>query len=168
MVAVNEPAAERTWDVSTEAGLLACYDVTFDSLYRYTSRLTGDRSAAEDATQEAYVRLVRAARSGQARAIGIGWLITTARRAWLDRLRADGREQARLRVVASDPPPPPDGPGSAAGVLAGLNDRERTALVLRYVDDLPVAQVADLLGTSVRATESLLQRAKRRARGELR
>jgi RNA polymerase sigma-70 factor (ECF subfamily) len=114
------------------------------------------------------VRLVRAARSGQVATIGIGWLITTARRVWLDRLRADGRERARLGVVASNPPPPSDEPGGAADVLAGLNDRERTALVLRYVDDLPVPQVADLLGTTVRATESLLQRAKRRARGDVR
>lgn len=165
---MSDPAAERTWDVSTEAGLLACYDATFGSVYRYSSRFTGDRTAAEDVTQEAYVRLVRAARSGQVATVGIGWLITTARRVWLDQVRADGRERARLQVVASELPRPAAEPGSASDLLACLNDRERTALVLRYVDDLPVADVADLLGASVRATDSLLQRAKRRARGDLR
>ena len=165
---MSDPAAERTWDVSAEAGLLACYDATFGPVYRYCSRLTGDRSAAEDVTQEAYVRLVRAARSAQVGEIGVGWLITTARRIWLDRVRADGREQARLRVVASNPLPATGEHGVTTDLLAGLNDRERTALVLRYVDDLPVHQVADLLGTTVRATESLLQRAKRRARGDVR
>ena len=164
---MSDPAAERTWDVSTEAGLLACYDATFASVYRYSSRFTGDRSAAEDVTQEAYVRLVRAARSGQLATVGVGWLITTARRVWLDRVRADGRERARLLVVASELPRAHDTDNSAA-LLAGLNDRERAALVLRYVDDLPVTEVADLLGASVRATESLLQRAKRRARGDVR
>ena len=40
---------------------------------------------------------------------------------------------------------------TAGGVLSGvqLNDRERAALILRYVDDLPVAEVAAALGTTV-------------------
>jgi RNA polymerase sigma factor (sigma-70 family) len=50
------------------------------------------------------------------------------------------------------------------GMLDGLTDRERAAIILRYVDDLSVAEVADLMGDSLRATESLLQRAKRKVR----
>ncbi|HWL43180.1 MAG TPA: sigma-70 family RNA polymerase sigma factor [Ilumatobacter sp.] len=165
---MSEHDAARTWDVSTEAGLLACYDTTFAAVYRYTARLTGDRSASEDVTQEAYIRLVRAARAGQVGEIGIGWLLTTARRIWLDRVRSADRERARLRLVASQPAAEPATAAAHSDLLAGLSERERTALVLRYVDDLPVSEVAELLGTSVRATESLLQRAKRRARGDSR
>jgi RNA polymerase sigma-70 factor (ECF subfamily) len=165
---MSEPGAPRTWDVSAEPGLLACYDATFDGVYRYSARLAGDRAAAEDVTQEVYVRLVRSVRAGHVAEIGVGWLITTARRIWLDRVRGADRERARLRLVASNPPPQADAIDGHADLLAGLSDRERTALVLRYVDDLPVQAVAELLGTTVRATESLLQRAKRRARGEVR
>lgn len=168
---MNEQASATTWHVCTEAALLACYDATFPTVYRYAARLTGKRSAAEDVTQEAYSRLVRAARAGQATEIGVGWLITTARRIWLDRVRSEGREHARLRLVASPPSPAVEQDRTSAlevgDLLAGLSDRERAALVLRYVDDLPVARVAEQLGTTVRATESLLQRAKRRVRGEL-
>ena len=56
-------------------------------------------------------------------------------------------------------------PSQAEALLDGLSDRERAALIFRYVDDLPVADVAELLGVRVRAAESLLQRAKRNARG---
>lgn len=150
------------WDVTTERGVLACYDASFDALYRYAARLTGRRAAAEDLTQETFVRLVRSARAGAVESIGRGWLMTTMRRLYLDSLRSAGREQRRLQLVvtapSSDPAPP-------SALLDGLSDRERAALVFRYVDDLPVAEVAALLGSSVRATESLLQRAKRRARG---
>lgn len=151
------------WDVTTEAGVLACYDATFADVYRYAARLTGDRTTSEDLTQEAFVRLVRAARSGSVTAVGVGWLITATRRLFLDSLRATGREERRLRLVANEPALEPTGVDD--DLLAGLSDRERAALVLRYVDDLPVPEVAALLGSSVRATESLLQRAKRRARG---
>jgi RNA polymerase sigma-70 factor (ECF subfamily) len=44
--------------------------------------------------------------------------------------------------------------------LQALRGQHRLALVLRYLDDLSVAEVARLLGKSVRATESLLVRAR--------
>jgi RNA polymerase sigma-70 factor (ECF subfamily) len=104
---------------------------------------------------------VRAARAGSITTIGTGWLITTLRRLFIDRARSSTSERARLVLVASQPIAEPDS-GDHESLLAGLSDRERAAMVFRYVDDLPVNEVAALLGTSVRATESLLQRAKRR------
>lgn len=149
------------WAVDTEPGLLACYDATFDEVYRYAARLTRSRPAAEDLTQEAFVRLVRAARAGTVTTVGIGWLITTLRHLFIDQTRSATTEHARLVLVG---PSPTGGPtiDDYEPWLVGLSERERAALVLRYVDDLPVGQVAALLGASVRATESLLQRAKRR------
>ena len=153
-------------DVSSEVGLLSFYDVAFDDVYRTAARLTwGDRSAAEDLVQDAFVRLVRSVRSGAVTTVGIGWMITTVRRLHIDGLRATDSEERRLRVVAA----PLSQPASTSSndmesMLDGLNDRERTAIILRYVDDLSVAEVADLMGDSLRATESLLQRAKRKVR----
>jgi RNA polymerase sigma-70 factor (ECF subfamily) len=49
--------------------------------------------------------------------------------------------------------------------LRQLPDIERTALVLRYLDDLSVRDVAKLLGRSVDATDALIRRAKERFRG---
>jgi RNA polymerase sigma-70 factor (ECF subfamily) len=41
-----------------------------------------------------------------------------------------------------------------------LSADHRLALILRYVDDLAVAEVANHLGRSLRATESILARAR--------
>lgn len=153
-------------DVTSEAGLLSFYDAAFDDVYRSAARLTwGDRAVAEDLVQEAFVRLVRSVQSGAVTTVGIGWMVTTVRRLHIDRLRAHDREDRRLRAVATSPAQPPSiGTTEIVSLLDGLSDRERTALILRYVDDLRVADIADLMGSSTRATESLLQRAKRKVR----
>lgn len=153
-------------DVTSEAGLLLFYDAAFDDVYRSAARLTwGDRPAAEDLVQEAFVRLVRSVQAGAVTSVGVGWMVTTVRRIHIDRLRAESREDRRLRVVAASPSQPASvGSSEIVGLLDGLSDRERTALILRYVEDLGVADIAELMGSSTRATESLLQRAKRKAR----
>lgn len=154
----------RRWRVAAESELLEFYDDSFESVYRCAAQLTrGDSHAAEDLVQDAYVRLVRAAREGSAEEVGVGWMLTTVRRLYVDRLRSSEREQRRLRLVASEPVVADDLLRTPVQ-LDALNARERAALIFRYVHDLPIAEVADLLGCSVRATESLLQRAKRRAR----
>ena len=48
----------------------------------------------------------------------------------------------------------------AQEALASLGVHHRSALTLRYLDGLPVREVADLLGRTVGATEVLLVRAK--------
>ena len=75
-------------DVATREGLMAFYEVAFDDVYRAAARLTrGDRQQAEDLVHDAFVRLVRAAQAGDVSVIGIGWMVTTVRRLFLDRLR---------------------------------------------------------------------------------
>ena len=48
----------------------------------------------------------------------------------------------------------------AREVLAALGPHHRAALTLRYLDDLPVPEVAALLGRTLHATEALLVRAR--------
>lgn len=168
-------AGSLRWDVSTEAGFLACYDATFAEAYRCAARLVGgDRQRAEDLVHDSFVSLLRSARDGRLRDVGIGWVLTRVRHGFVDQARSAGREGRRLRLVADSTsgvdgrrPHEIDHDGAtsnADGLLDGLPERERAALVLRYIDGLSVPEVAELLGSTVRATESLLQRAKRRAR----
>lgn len=49
-------------------------------------------------------------------------------------------------------------------MLAGLNDREREALILRYTDELSLKEIAHVLGRSEKAVKNLLTRAKSKAR----
>ena len=48
----------------------------------------------------------------------------------------------------------------AMDVLRSLGEHHRLALTLRYVDGLPVRQVASMMDRTVRATEALLVRAR--------
>jgi RNA polymerase sigma-70 factor (ECF subfamily) len=48
----------------------------------------------------------------------------------------------------------------ADAILVRLNPSQRAALLLRYYDGLPVAEVAAMMGRSMTATESLLARAR--------
>lgn len=153
------------WDLTTEEGLAAFYDASFDAAYRCAVRLTGGRRAeAEDVVHDAYATVLSSIDRGTLVHAGVGLMVTAVRRRFLNSRRGAERERRRLRLAYS-PGVVIDPPVDEGGVdLSGLSDRERAALVFRYVDDLPVGEVAGLLGSSVRATESLLQRAKRKAR----
>jgi RNA polymerase sigma factor (sigma-70 family) len=153
--------------VGSEVGFMACYRATFADVYAYAAMLAGrDRSAAEDVVHDVYLAALHRARSGELTELSSGYLVTAVRGRWIDRWRSHDREQRRLVLVArrdevSDDPERDD---TSFGMLAGLSDRERSAVVLRYVDDLPVADVAERLGIGTRAAESLLVRAMRRLR----
>jgi DNA-directed RNA polymerase specialized sigma24 family protein len=155
------------WDVTTEAGFMACYGAMFAPVYRYAGTLCGrDRAAAEDLVHDVFLNALARARRGELRSVSVGYLTTAVRHRWIDRWRAEEREHRRVAMVQSIAP---EVPGSAAlppVMLAALPDRERTAVVLRYIDDLPVAKVASEMGIGTRAAESLLARALRRLRRE--
>lgn len=159
---MTRPAASR------EAGeaLLALYDRALPEVYGYLLHRCGDVPLAEDLTAETFLAAVAATRSPAAVEPTVGWLIGTARHKLADHWRHRERERRRLAAVAAERPEPDD-PWEARldvlrtrEVLAHLGPHHRAALVLRYVDGLPVPQVADVLGRSVHATEALLVRAR--------
>lgn len=167
-MSIAEPS-DRRFDVSTREGLLVCYEATIADVFRSAVRLTrADNATAEDLVHETFLQLARAARHGDVTRIGVGWLITTMRRRHFNQLRSTQREQRRLRLVSvrDEHRDQPLATMGARELLSGLSEREQSALVLRYVEDLPVADIADVMDTTVRATESLLQRAKRKVRKE--
>jgi RNA polymerase sigma factor (sigma-70 family) len=152
-----------TWDVRTEQGFLACYRATFHDVYRYAAMLCGnDRSVAEDLVHDVYVGTLAAVKRGAVNEVSVGYLTTAARHRFIDRVRSAQREEQRLRLVTSAPET--DEVAVVPARLADLPERERTMLVLRYVDDMTVAQAADEMGISTHAAESLAARAMRRLR----
>jgi len=149
-----------------EAEVLEFYERTSGEVYRYASRLVGgDRSRAQDLVQETYLTLVRQVRNGRAEPVDIGWAMTTCRSRFLDQLRrAQTFERARRRLFERPQHASDDASSGATEALARLNDVQRAVLVLRFIDDMPVAEIASAIGRSVHATESLLARAKQSLR----
>lgn len=161
-------------ELTSSASVLAFYAANVDAVYRYASRLTaGHEAKTQDIVQEVFVSLANAVRTGRLTTASVGWLTTCTRNIFLRQLRHDGREMARVVRLVARRSSTDAGPEQAVdevwlrSAMQRLSDVERAALVLRYIDDLPVTAVAAALGRSVDATESLLARSRRHLRIEL-
>lgn len=155
------------------ARLLEVYDDALPQIYGYLLRRCGSRQVAEDLTSETFLAAADAVRRAAPPEVEVAWLVGVARHKLADHWRRQSRDQRNLRAVAADPTLnlDIDDPWEcrldalrARETLAGLVPQHRAALTLRYVDDLPVAQVAAVLERTVHATEALLVRARREFR----
>ena len=149
--------------------LLALYDEALPQVYGYVVGRCRDRATAEDLTAEVFMAAVSSIHRGQVGTVTIAWLIGIARHKVVDHWRRLERDQRRLEAVASEATIDDDRADPwdrqldsivAQGVLDGLAVHHRIALTLRYVDGLPVAEVAALIDRTVHATEALLVRAR--------
>ncbi|HEX9259403.1 MAG TPA: RNA polymerase sigma factor [Acidimicrobiales bacterium] len=147
---------------------LRSYRETVSAVYAYLYRAScGDRPLAEDLTQEVYAAALVGARDGDRRVLELAWLRATARNKLVDHFRRVERERRRVTlIVTSDEAPAVVSDGVLADRLRKLPPAQRAAIALRYVDDLPVHDVAHALGKSTKATESLLSRAREALRHE--
>jgi RNA polymerase sigma-70 factor (ECF subfamily) len=136
-------------------------------------RMLGHDAAADDAVQEAWIRLVRTEQRGEEIDNLPGWLTTVVSRICLDLLRSrtSHREEAwpdEADFVDHAPTPEDqvelaDAVGQAMTVvLDSLAPAERLAYVLKDVFAVPFDQIAPILGRSEVATRQLASRARRR------
>ena len=145
-------------------------------------RMLGSPSEAEDAVQEAWLRLNRSDTSGVDN-LG-GWLTTVVGRVSLDMLRSrkSRREEHFEERPDRDLPDPVADPEDATGpehealladslgpallaVLETLTPTERVAFVLHDVFGVPFGEIAPVVGRSPNAAKMLASRARRRVRG---
>jgi RNA polymerase sigma-70 factor (ECF subfamily) len=130
----------------------------------YAQRMTGNVSNAEDITQEVFLRLwLKASEFDATRARLTTWLHQMAHNLAIDQHRKRHREVSLEVIDVPDPAVPSDSsekPYPVAQALLQLPERQRSALALTYYQDLSNREVADILGLSTRAVESLLVRAR--------
>src|SRR5215218_2433377 len=150
-------------------------------LHAVAMRLLGSRAEADDALQEAWLRIERADTSDVDN-IG-GWLTTVVSRVCLTMLdarrrrREEALEAGRLPdpviARADDAAPDPEGEALAADalgaallvVLETLQPAERLAFVLHDLFAVPFEDIATIVGRSPAATRQLASRARRRVHG---
>ncbi|HEV2358712.1 MAG TPA: RNA polymerase sigma factor SigJ [bacterium] len=141
-------------------------------------RMLGSLSEADDAVQDAWLRLSRSGASGVEN-LG-GWLTTVVARVCLDMLRArKSRREESLGVHVPDPivgredrfdPEHEALLADSVGlallvVLETLAPAERLAFVLHDMFDVPFDEIASIVGRSPVAARQLASRARRRVRG---
>jgi RNA polymerase sigma-70 factor (ECF subfamily) len=142
-------------------------------------RMLGSRAEAEDAVQEAWLRLGRSD-TGEIGNIG-GWLRTVVARICLDMLRSKkSRREEPLDLpthetiadtgTSADPEREAlvaDSVGVALlVVLDQLGPAERVAFVLHDMFDIPFDEIAPIIGRTSEATRQLASRARRRVQGK--
>lgn len=146
--------------------LLELYDAALPEVYGYLLARCGDRVVAEELTSETFLGAVRTCRTAGAGPVSVPWLIGVARHKLADHWRRRAREERGLRLVHDEQPETVDPWDAeldvlrAREVLATLGAHHQAALSLRYLDGLPVPEVAEHLGRTVHATEALLVRAR--------
>ena len=141
-------------------------------LKAYCGRMLGSPSEAEDAVQETLLRAWRGADRFEGRAALRTWLYRIATNVCFDTTKARSRravpvgQAADLAAECFEP-----GPAELAlirenarlalvAAVGELPQRQRAVLVLREVLNWHAPEVAELLGTSVAAVNSALQRAR--------
>src|SRR3954452_19374661 len=161
--------------VSEKDLLAAEFEEHRDRLTAVAHRLLGSRAEAEDAVQEAWLRVSRADSSEVDNLAG--WLTTVVARVSLNQLRS--RTSRREDPLDDAPPthlhvvPDPaeeavlaDSVGFALlAVLDTLTPAERLAFVLHDLFDVPCEEIAPIVDRSPAAARQLASRARRRVRG---
>ena len=156
-------AASRTLD--------ALYRRHGPEVYRYALAVLGNHADAEDVTQTTFLNAYRSLEQGVRPRKPTNWLLTIASNAIKQRFR---QERARPKHVALDH----DVAGSTADdetpsvgelltALSKIPPQQRQAIVLREFEGRSYVEIADILGITTSALETLLFRARRSLAEEL-
>lgn len=154
-------------------------------IYRYLLRMTRDPDAAEDLTQETFLRALRSLESLRDRGALVAWLYRLATNVFIDRVRAEGsgrlaytarRDGEGLDLIGEIPDP-------AAQVDRRVEQEQMSDCVRGFVDDLPddyraaillhdahglsSREIAEVLGVSVATAKIRIHRGRVRLRTAL-
>lgn len=133
-------------------------------VWRFIAHTVG-ATAADDLTQETYLRVVTALPAYEARSSALTWLLAIARRVVADHVR---RDRARPEIVGVDGERLAESAGAhapehsveMAQVLKGLDEERRTAFVLTQAMGFSYAEAADICGCAIGTIRSRVARAR--------
>ncbi len=169
--ALRDSLAEKRWLNALIEGdptaLGGIYDLYSERIFRYAYRMLGNRSDAEDATAETFLRVMR--RSSELRADGAfrTWLFRITRNLCIDKLR-----QAKLMDLPPDMQYSGSEDRSALRVtvqqaLSELPTEYREPIILCDLEEMPAREAAEVLRISLAALKSRLYRGRRALRDKL-
>jgi RNA polymerase sigma-70 factor (ECF subfamily) len=152
-----------------EAGATRLFQRWSGPLLKFTGRMLGDVSEAEEVTQDVFLKVISRAGQYDGRASVASWLFAIAANACRDRLRRSSRRPSvSLDAVAEahEPDLPVDlrlverqRRVAVRRALAHLSDEQREVLVLARYHGLPYAEIARALSISEGAVKTRIFRA---------
>ena len=145
------------------------YLTEYEALLRFAYFLTRDQASAEDLVQEAFARV-----SAAAHRLAENGLSAYARRTVFNiHTSAFRRRRIERRILGLLRPPEVVQESDVAGTvdmrraLMSLPPRPRACLALRYYEDMPEAEIAEVMSMSLSAVKKEIERAKKRLRDTL-
>ncbi len=160
-------------------GLRASPERTFESLYRhhaadvyrYALLMLDSPADAEDVTQTTFLNAYRALSRGERPRAASSWLRTIAHNLCLQHFRTSARRPQQVELEDEAAALVSDEQGveveDLMRALAQIPVNQRAALVMRELEGRPIGAIADILGLSGSAVETLLFRARRSVREQL-
>jgi RNA polymerase sigma-70 factor (family 1) len=156
----------------------------FSSLYQSYSKkvfntaisYTKNNEAAEDITQEVFIKIYRSASKFKGESSASTWIYRITVNTCLNYLRKQKTTESESEIKANEiaefnhPGVLLENKENATILYRAIDcliENQKTAFILSYIEELPRQEVADIMNTSLKSIESLLQRAKKNMRNEL-
>jgi RNA polymerase sigma-70 factor (ECF subfamily) len=167
--AISGDRSELAAVFADESAFRTWYEQSLPKVYGYLFHRCGRNPAlAEELTQQAFVEAVRSRGKFRGEADATTWVIGIARHKLVDHYRRTERDTRRMTALSArelghggptglSPSSTPDDIDEA---LADMPALQRAVLVLHYMDQLSVREVAHSIGKSEAATASLLARGR--------
>jgi len=139
------------------------FDRYFDHIYRFFWYRCKDRTLTEDLTSETFYKALRQLHRFEGSDDDfLPWLYTIARNTLVDRTRK--RTEEPVEILENDHHA--DNPYyhvelrlDLGLLLSELSEQQRQVVQLRFIEDMPVKEIANVIGKSESATKSILYRA---------
>jgi RNA polymerase sigma-70 factor (ECF subfamily) len=173
---IDETELLRRVRALDELALAAVFDIYYEPLYRYIYHHVGHATTAEDLAAEVFNRLLGKLEEGSGpRHYLKAWLYRVAHNLVVD----DARRRKHRDHDPLDPDMADDSAGTAARAhhviraghvqraLSALTDKQRTVVVMKYLEGWENEEIAFTLGLSVGAVKSLRVRGVDALRREL-
>lgn len=159
------PKQEIWWVLRAQADDRAALDELFrlmqEPLYRYIVSLVGSRTLAEDVLQEVFILIYRKLRWLREPELFRPWAYRIATREAFKHLKHERRwsDQSIDETILEDVAAPPRDaltPELIAQIVAQVSPASRAVIVLHYLHEMPLGEVADVLGLALGTVKSRL------------
>jgi RNA polymerase sigma-70 factor, ECF subfamily len=161
-----ESGKQETWlALRAQAGDREAFDRLFrllqEPLYRYIFSLVGARAPAEDVLQEVFILIYRKIRWLREPELLRPWVYRIATREAFKHLKRERRwtDKAEDESALLDLPAPSRderAPEISAQLVERLSPASRAVIVLHYLHEMPLAEIAEVMGVAVGTVKSRL------------
>lgn len=150
--------------------LMENYNELVDQIFRFTYLKTSNKEIAQDLTSECFLSIVKYLKENEVHNLR-AFLFKTARNKIIDYYRQKGRviysDEAVLaneEISGKDELVNKQDAKLMAEKIRLLNNDDREVLTLRYLEDLDIKEIADIIGKSQMATRVQIFRALKKAK----